>query len=154
MMQWLFVVYIGSDILGHLCSCDANHVPRGMVAGFGVLIVLLVFTIGLHLCHIHIVDQLGIILEASETHMLSLCLLISFLVFILWRQNGVSKALGIDSIRAAITFTYKDTQNFVTFSRAHKKCKPQPPPKGSVKTYIGVTSECHDKFKISLFSLL
>lgn len=99
-MDWLFVVDIGGHILGHLCSCNANHVSGGMVAGFGVLIVLFVFTIGLHLCHIHVMDQLGIILEASETHVLSFCLLISFLVFILQRQNPVSKALATANIES------------------------------------------------------
>lgn len=83
MMQRLFIIDVGNHILGHLCRCNANHVPRGVVAGFGVLIVLLVFTIRLQLCHVHVVDQLRVILEASKAHMLSFGLLVSFLVFIL-----------------------------------------------------------------------
>lgn len=101
MMYRLFIIDVGNNILGHLCGCDANHVPRSMVAGFGVLIVLPVFTIGLQLGYVHIMDQLGIILEASKTHMLALGLLISFLVFILQRQNLVSRVLGNDTSRCS-----------------------------------------------------
>ena len=44
-VQRLFVVDIGGHILGHLCGSDADHIPRGMVTGFGVLVVFLVFSV-------------------------------------------------------------------------------------------------------------
>lgn len=44
-MQWLLVVDVGGHVLGHPRGSDANHVPRGVVTGFGVLIVFLVFSV-------------------------------------------------------------------------------------------------------------
>lgn len=57
-------------------------------------------------------DQLGVVLEASETNVLSLRLLISFFVFILWGQNLLSQGLGLGTLGTTFFFffhTQKET---------------------------------------------
>lgn len=129
MVYWLLVVDIGGHVLGHPCSSDANHVPRGMVTGFGVLVVFLVFSVRLQLGHVHIMDQLGVVLEASETNVLSLRLLISFLVFILWRENSLSQVLGLGTLGTTFFFHTEKETGYMTFSmcvnETHTICFPE-----------------------------
>lgn len=82
-MDQIFVVGIRSHILSVLRSLDTERVGRCVVFSLGVLIVLLVLTLRLNLCYVHVVDKLGVILQASETDLLSFSLFICFFIFVL-----------------------------------------------------------------------
>lgn len=68
-MAWqVLVIGIAGNFLGLLGSYNSDHIQWSVVFGFALLIVFLVLPIRLHLGYIHIMDQLGVILDALEAN--------------------------------------------------------------------------------------
>ena len=59
---------------------QAHHVYWGVVLQLRLFVVLLVVLLTLHLGHLHVVHQQGVVLDATEAHMVAPSLLIGLLV--------------------------------------------------------------------------
>ena len=57
-----------------------HHVNWCVILQLCLVVVLLVVLVTLHLSHLHVVNQQGIVLEAAEANVVALCLLISLLI--------------------------------------------------------------------------
>lgn len=82
-VEEVFVVGIGNRVLTLFSSLDTEHVRRRVVVSLRLLVVFLVLQLRLNLCYIHVVDELRVVLQASEPNVLSLCLFVGFFIFIL-----------------------------------------------------------------------
>lgn len=76
-MDELFVVSVGDICLCFLGRHDTESISRCVVPGLADFVGLLVLTVRLHLSHLHIMDEFGIILKAAEAHELPFVLFIA-----------------------------------------------------------------------------
>ena len=65
---------------GMFSVSKTHHVNWCVILQLCLVVVLLVVLVTLHLSHLHVVNQQGIVLEAAEANVVALCLLISLLI--------------------------------------------------------------------------
>ena len=76
----LSVPSIGLSFGGLLGMHQAHHIYWGVVLQLGLVVVLLVVLLTLHLGHLHVVHQQGVVLDVTEAHVVAPSLLIGLLV--------------------------------------------------------------------------
>ena len=74
---------IGLSFGGLLGMHQAHHVYWGVVLQLRLLVVLRVVPLTLHLGHLHVVHQQGVVLDVTEAHVVAPSLLIVQLVLVL-----------------------------------------------------------------------
>ena len=77
------VAGVGLNAGGLLGMGQAHHVHGGVVLQLGLLVVLGVVPAALHLGHLHVVDQQGVVLDAAAANVVALGLLEGQLVLVL-----------------------------------------------------------------------
>lgn len=76
-MNQALVVGVGYTVLCLLGCHDAEGIRRCLEVGLAGLVSFLVLAVGLHLRHLHIMDQLGVVLKAAEADEFPLVLFIT-----------------------------------------------------------------------------
>jgi hypothetical protein len=80
MVSDLPVANMGLCCRGLLSMCNTHHVNWGAVLQLGLVVVLLVVPLTLHLSHLHVVHQQGVILKVTAAHLFASSLHMVFLV--------------------------------------------------------------------------
>lgn len=83
MVHQVFVMCVASNVLGFLGSDNVDHIQRSVVFGFALLVSFPVLPVRLHLGNIHIMDQLGVVLETLEANQFTLAKFIVLFVLVL-----------------------------------------------------------------------
>lgn len=71
---------------GVLGMFKTHHVNWRVVLQLGLVVVLLVVLVTLHLSHLHVVHQQGVILKITAAHLFASSLLVRQLVLVLYRK--------------------------------------------------------------------